>query len=415
MKEGIRSRGFMQRGAILLCLGIVFGCGGGGKGSPPPAPTSLAAKPGYARVGLTWAASNGADSYKVYRSWAAGGPYDAISSPTGTTFTDTGVINGVPYYYVASAVNGSGESRYSNEAGTIPNPVADRELYVSDSGNSSLSVFDATINGDHYPLRTIAGGSTGLSSSGGIAVDTVNNEIVVPNTGIGINSITVYARTASGDAAPLRTIVGTSTGLLDPEDIAVDTVNNEIMVVNTGNNSILVFARTATGNAAPLRIINGASTGLNGPTSITVDTVNNEIIVGNTMNNLIMVFARTASGDAAPLRTISGCSSWAWGIAVDTVNNEIATAAPFNTSVMVCDRTASGAASPLRTIQGASTYLLGPSGVAIDTVRNELFVANSDKSITVYDRTATGNVSPLRRIWGGTTGLNYPSGVALTW
>ena len=40
-----------------------------------------------------------------------------------------------------------------------------------------------------------------------------------------------------------------------------------------------VFARTANGNVAPLRTISGAATGLSAPTGILVDTVNNELAV----------------------------------------------------------------------------------------------------------------------------------------
>lgn len=36
-------------------------------------------------------------------------------------------------------------------------------------------------------------------------------------------SVTVYVRTASGDTAPLRTLQGPSTGLIEPEFIAVTT------------------------------------------------------------------------------------------------------------------------------------------------------------------------------------------------
>ena len=46
----------------------------------------------------------------------------------------------------------------------------------------------------------------------GLAVDTVNNEILVAN----INSIRVYSRDADGNVAPLRTISGASTGLMNP-------------------------------------------------------------------------------------------------------------------------------------------------------------------------------------------------------
>src|SRR6266496_2907899 len=80
-------------------------------------------------------------------------------------------------------------------------------------------------------------------------------ELFVTNQG---GSVTVYARTANGDVAPLRTISGAATGLNGPFGLAVDTVNNELAVANIGNAapySITVYARTANGNVAPLRTI----------------------------------------------------------------------------------------------------------------------------------------------------------------
>ncbi len=77
-----------------------------------------------------------------------------------------------------------------------------------------------------------------MEDPAGLAVDTVNNEILVAN----ISSITVYSLTASGNDAPLRTISGADTGLAQPIGLAVDTVNNEILVANV--NSITVYSRT---------------------------------------------------------------------------------------------------------------------------------------------------------------------------
>src|SRR5438128_311331 len=79
------------------------------------------------------------------------------------------------------------------------------------------------------------------------------------------NSVTVYARTANGNVAPLRTISGASTGLAGPRGVAVDLVNNELAVTNQNITSVTVYARTANGNVAPLRNISGGATGLNFP------------------------------------------------------------------------------------------------------------------------------------------------------
>jgi hypothetical protein len=71
-------------------------------------------------VSLSWNASAGATSYNVKRGTASGGPYTTVSSPTTTSYTDTGLTNGTTYYYVVTAVNSYGESASSSEVSAKP-------------------------------------------------------------------------------------------------------------------------------------------------------------------------------------------------------------------------------------------------------------------------------------------------------
>jgi len=56
--------------------------------------------------------------------------------------------------------------------------------------------------------------------------------------------------------APLRTISGGNTSLYGPLRVAIDTIDDKL-VVSVGGNSILVFARAASGDVAPLQMISG--------------------------------------------------------------------------------------------------------------------------------------------------------------
>ncbi len=96
----------------------------GSQVAAPGAPTNLAATGGNAQVGLTWSGSTGATSYNVKRGTMSGGPYTTVGSPTGTSFTDSGLTNGTTYYYVVTAVNGGGESGNSNQASATPQATA---------------------------------------------------------------------------------------------------------------------------------------------------------------------------------------------------------------------------------------------------------------------------------------------------
>ena len=89
-----------------------------GTGQPPPQHS----------VSLSWNASisQGVVGYNIYRGAVSGGPYSVINSSldANTNYTDNQVVAGDTYYYVTTAVNGSGqESGYSNEAqAIIPKP-----------------------------------------------------------------------------------------------------------------------------------------------------------------------------------------------------------------------------------------------------------------------------------------------------
>src|SRR5690606_38703163 len=65
----------------------------------------------------SWSASTNATSYNIRRSTTDGGPYTFIANVMGTNYTDSALSNGVPHYYVVSALNLAGESGYSAQAG----------------------------------------------------------------------------------------------------------------------------------------------------------------------------------------------------------------------------------------------------------------------------------------------------------
>ena len=77
-------------------------------------------------VSLSWTdAGTGIVGYYVYRGTVAGGPYTQIASASApAAYSDNSVVSGQTYYYVTTAVDGTGvESAYSNEAqAVIPTP-----------------------------------------------------------------------------------------------------------------------------------------------------------------------------------------------------------------------------------------------------------------------------------------------------
>jgi Fibronectin type III domain len=84
---------------------------------PPAAPTSLTAVAGRGEITLHWnAPPSGAKVYNIKRSTTNGGPYKTVATGvTSTTYTNSGLRSSVTYYYVATAVNATGESGHSNQ------------------------------------------------------------------------------------------------------------------------------------------------------------------------------------------------------------------------------------------------------------------------------------------------------------
>ena len=246
------------------------------------------------------------------------------------------------------------------------------ELYITVEHVNRVAVYQRSAEGEPEVLRYIQGPDTGLADPHGIFVDAERDEIYVvnhghwrhtepgeayqlrgegklartrgsqsypgiveplaPSTGKSLPpSITVYSRTAQGNAAPLRVIQGPRTRMNVPLDLVLDPDLNQLAVGNSGDDSILFFDRNASGDAAPVRILKGSATNIQGPTGVEVDRKRNELWVTNWENHTAAVFPRNAAGNVAPLRVIRTASKDAppatfgrpGAIAYDPKRNEI--------------------------------------------------------------------------------------------
>jgi hypothetical protein len=94
--------------------------------TPSEALSGTGVTPPQHSVSLSWTDSgSGIVAYNIYRGSASGGPYTQISSALASpAYSDGSVVAGQAYYYVTTAVDGTGtESVYSNEAqAVIPTP-----------------------------------------------------------------------------------------------------------------------------------------------------------------------------------------------------------------------------------------------------------------------------------------------------
>jgi len=143
--------------------------------APPAAPAGLTATAGNAQVSLAWDASVGATSYHVKRSTTSGGGYTQLGAPTATNYTDTGLTNGTPYFYVVSAVNSAGESANSTQASATPVTPA-TQVQVTVDALANRHPISPYVYGGAYPQDAAHVTDSGLTVVrwGGNATSTYN-------------------------------------------------------------------------------------------------------------------------------------------------------------------------------------------------------------------------------------------------
>jgi DNA-binding beta-propeller fold protein YncE len=221
---------------------------------------------------------------------------------------------------------------------------AAQEVFLSVQHDSAIVVYRKGASGEDAPLRMLQGNRTRLADPHGIALDTKRGVMFVTNHGSTHDSsvgsadylsaaekaeraklvnwpldrdfavpgsgrtlpptITVYAKNATGDAAPLRVIQGPRTGLNWPTGIAVDPERGDVYVTNDTTDAILVFDAEASGDVAPKRVLKGPKTGLKNPTGLALDFQHNELWVANFGDHTATAYRLDARGDTAPLRTV---------------------------------------------------------------------------------------------------------------
>jgi len=241
--------------------------------------------------------------------------------------------------------------------------------------------------------------------------------------------------------------------------VAVDPVRGEVVVQDENLFQILVYDRLAdtppqAAMTEPKRSIGGVKTKMEFNCGLYVDPRTGDIYsVNNDTVNTMVVFSRQAEGNVTPDRQLQ-TPHGTYGIAVDEEHQELFLTVEHDSAVVVYRKTASEEEEPIRLLQGGRTGLADPHGIAVDSNKDLLFVANhgsvhqvsagADRgavqmvsaraegqtknnwpldrnmavpgsgqllppSITVYSRRASGNTAPIAVIQGAKTQLNWPA------
>jgi DNA-binding beta-propeller fold protein YncE len=296
--------------------------------------------------------------------------------------TNNDTINWMPVFSREARGNAAPDRKLAtpHRAWGIAADELKQELYLTIQSPSAVVVYPKNAQDTEQPLRILEGDATELADARGIAVDTVNNLLVVGNHG--------HRRFYGGEAK--STMKGTWQDWIRGEGFPVQTglrILPRDYLPGLGRfepPSINIYPLGASGNTRPLRVIKGPRTRLNWPSHIAVHEQRGEIFVANDADDSILVFRLSDSGDVAPTRVIKGPRSTLknpTGLALDRVNNELWVANMGTYAATVYPLTANGDTPPIRTIRGGpagrEALMIGnPGAVAYDSKRQEILVPN---------------------------------------
>jgi len=219
-----------------------------------------------------------------------------------------------------------------------------------------VTEYSPYFNGNFAPTRTIKD----LDTPTGLGLDAAGNLYVAT-----VDSINVYAPKAHDTAAPIRTIAGSNTGLINPYGIFVDALGNQWVA---DQNVVYEFAPGANGNVAPALTIGGPASGLQDTFGVAVDSSGN-VYATNTNLNTVEVFSAATigllGGNVAPTLTVtSPAFDQPWGIFIDSANN-VYVANRANNSIAIFSSLTFAAGIPSAVISGGNTGLDNPTGIYV--------------------------------------------------
>jgi autotransporter-associated beta strand protein len=264
----------------------------------PAAPATVTATAGDTQVQLGWKASAAATGYVVERGTTSGGPYTTIATPTGLSYTDSGLINGITYYYVVAASNSSGPGPVSTQASATPSsalPVAPMNL-IANGQNSQIELgWNASAGATGYnlmrasasggPYSTIKPGLTTTSSTdASVLSGTTYYYVVTATNASGASAYSNQASASLGGGVSTLTWAGTSSSAWDYATAnwitsgggASDYVDGVNVLFSDGANTGTVSIAAAVSPAAVSfsnsvlgYVMNSTSTGISGTAAIT--------------------------------------------------------------------------------------------------------------------------------------------------
>ena len=241
----------------------------------PAAPTGVTATGGTKQVAISWPAVSGATSYNLYWTNTAGTGMSGTKIAGATSpAVQTGLTDSTTYYYVLTAVNGTGES--------LP----------------SVQVAATTLT--PTPPPTAPSAPTGLSATGGANQVTLSWATVA-----GATSYNVYYSTTSGIGTGGTRIAGVTSPYVQT-GLSAGTTYYYVVTAQNGVGESSASSQASAATNAPPPALPAAPTGVTATGGANQVTVSWSAISGATSYN---IYWATTSGKGLSGTKITGATS----------------------------------------------------------------------------------------------------------
>jgi hypothetical protein len=206
----------------------------------PVAPILNTATAGTNQITLVWTAPTGTiTNYNLYRGTASGAEVkvNTTIASGATSYTDTGLVAGVTYYYKVTASTSSSESAQSNELNAIPNgstPTAPTPVFAVPGNLNNWLSWGAVGNATTYNVYrgTSSGGESGTPLATGLTTLYYNDTALTNGTTYYYKIAAVAVATVGTQSAEVLADPATSTTLFS--DAFVDTAGTNLEAHTSG-------------------------------------------------------------------------------------------------------------------------------------------------------------------------------------